>query len=48
MVISTGLVEYKEISGKEWYGGLVAKRVTAVSATLKNESCTLQRAGLEM
>ena len=29
--------EYKEISGKEWYGGLVAKRVTAVSATLKNE-----------
>jgi len=29
--------EYKEISGKEWYGGLIAKRVTAVSATLKNE-----------
>jgi glycosyltransferase involved in cell wall biosynthesis len=29
--------EYKEISGKEWYGSLVAKRVTAVSATLRNE-----------
>ena len=33
--------EYKEISGKEWYGGLIAKRVTAVSATLKNEVMTL-------
>jgi glycosyltransferase involved in cell wall biosynthesis len=29
--------EYQEISGKEWYGGLVAKRVTAVSAAMKNE-----------
>jgi glycogen(starch) synthase len=29
--------EYKEISGKEWYGGLIAKRLTTVSATLKNE-----------
>ncbi len=29
--------EYKEISGKEWYGGLVAKRVTAVSTVMKNE-----------
>ncbi len=29
--------EFKEISGKEWYGGLVAKRVTAVSPTLKRE-----------
>ena len=29
--------EFKEISGKEWYGGLIAKRVTAVSTTLKNE-----------
>jgi len=29
--------EFKEVSGKEWYGGLIAKRVTAVSATLKNE-----------
>ena len=29
--------EFKEISGKEWYGGLIAKRVTTVSATLKNE-----------
>jgi glycogen(starch) synthase len=29
--------EFKEISGKEWYGGLIAKRVTAVSASLKRE-----------
>jgi len=29
--------EFKEISGKEWYGGLIAKRVTAVSETLKKE-----------
>ncbi len=29
--------EFKEVSGKEWYGGLIAKRVTAVSATLKKE-----------
>jgi glycogen synthase len=29
--------EYKEISGKEWYGGLIAKRVAAVSSTLKRE-----------
>lgn len=33
--------EYKEISGKEWYGGLIAKRVTAVSATLKKEVMNL-------
>lgn len=33
--------EFREISGKEWYGGLIAKRVTAVSATLKNEVMTL-------
>lgn len=29
--------EFKEISGKEWYGGLIAKQVTAVSSTLRNE-----------
>jgi len=29
--------EYREISGKEWYGGIIAKHVTAVSATLKRE-----------
>ena len=29
--------EFKEISGKEWYGGLIAKRVAAVSSTLKHE-----------
>jgi len=29
--------EYKEISGKEWYGALIAKHLTAVSETLKKE-----------
>ena len=29
--------EYREISGKEWYGALIAKRVTAVSTVMKNE-----------
>ncbi|BAI62453.1 putative glycosyltransferase [Methanocella paludicola SANAE] len=29
--------ESREIAGKEWYGGLIAKRCTAVSQTLKNE-----------
>jgi len=29
--------EYNEISGKEWYGGLIAKRITTVSEALKNE-----------
>ncbi len=29
---------FREISGKEWYGGLIAKRVTAVSATLRHEA----------
>jgi glycogen(starch) synthase len=29
--------EYREVSGKEWYGGLIAKRVTAVSTVMKNE-----------
>jgi len=29
--------EFGEISGKEWYGGLIAKRVTAVSGVMKNE-----------
>lgn len=29
--------EFKEVSGKEWYGGMIAKRVTTVSSTLKNE-----------
>ncbi len=33
--------EYREISGKEWYGGLIAKKVTAVSATLKREVMNL-------
>ena len=29
--------EYREVSGKEWYGGLIAKRITAVSQVMKNE-----------
>jgi len=29
--------EYREISGKEWYGGLIAKKVIAVSTVMKNE-----------
>ncbi len=29
--------EFREISGKEWYAGLIAKRITAVSNVLKNE-----------
>ena len=29
--------EFREISGKEWYGGYIAKRVTAVSHPLKTE-----------
>jgi glycosyltransferase involved in cell wall biosynthesis len=29
--------DYKDISGKEWYGGLIAKRVTAVSTVMKHE-----------
>jgi glycosyltransferase involved in cell wall biosynthesis len=29
--------EYREISGKEWYGGLIAKKVTAVSSVMKRE-----------
>jgi glycogen(starch) synthase len=33
--------EFREISGKEWYGALIAKQVTAVSATLKNEIMNL-------
>ena len=29
--------EFKEISGKEWYGGYIADRVTTVSYCMKNE-----------
>lgn len=29
--------EYREISGKEWYAGLIAKKVTAVSQILRDE-----------
>ncbi len=33
--------EYREISGKEWYAGLIAKKVTTVSGILKNEVMSL-------
>lgn len=29
--------EYREVSGKEWYGGLIAKRIIVVSQTLQHE-----------
>jgi len=35
--------EYREISGKEWYGGLIAKRVTAVSSVMKHEVMELYK-----
>jgi glycosyltransferase involved in cell wall biosynthesis len=33
--------EYQEISGKEWYAGLIAKQVTTVSNVLRNEVMNL-------
>ena len=33
--------EFREISGKEWYGGYLADRVTTVSASMKREVCWL-------
>lgn len=33
--------EYREISGKEWYAGLIAKQVTTVSNVLRNEVMNL-------
>ena len=36
-------MEFREISGKEWYGGLIAKRVCAVSEILKKEVMQLYR-----
>jgi glycosyltransferase involved in cell wall biosynthesis len=35
--------EFREISGKEWYGGYLADRVTTVSASMKREVCWLYR-----
>ncbi len=32
-----GWWEFQEVSGKEWYGGYIAKKVTAVSNTIKTE-----------
>jgi len=32
-----GWWEFKEISGKEWYGGYIAKAVTTVSNSTKTE-----------
>jgi glycosyltransferase involved in cell wall biosynthesis len=31
--------EFKEVSGKEWYGAYIANRVVTVSDTMKNELC---------
>jgi len=36
--------EFKEISGKEWYAALIAKRITTVSHSLKNEVMWLYNA----
>jgi glycosyltransferase involved in cell wall biosynthesis len=33
--------EYREISGKEWYGGYIANRIITVSNAMKNELCRL-------
>lgn len=33
--------EYREISGKEWYAGLIAKHITTVSNVLRNEVMNL-------
>ena len=33
--------EYREVSGKEWYGAYIANRVTTVSNAMKNELCWL-------
>jgi glycogen(starch) synthase len=35
--------ESREIAGKEWYGGLIARRCTAVSRTLKDEVMRLYK-----
>ncbi len=35
--------EYREISGKEWYGGYIADRITTVSHTMKGELSMLYR-----
>ncbi|TDA31944.1 MAG: glycosyltransferase family 1 protein, partial [Hadesarchaea archaeon] len=35
--------EFREVSGKEWYGGYLADRVTTVSASMKREVCWLYR-----
>ena len=35
--------EFREVSGKEWYGGYLADRVTTVSVSMKREVCWLYR-----
>ena len=35
--------EFKEVSGKEWYGGYVANRITTISNAMKNEICWLYK-----
>ena len=35
--------EFREVSGKEWYGGYIANRITTVSNAMKNELCWLYK-----
>jgi len=35
--------EFREISGKEWYGGYIANRITTISNTMKSELCWLYK-----
>ena len=35
--------EFKEISGKEWYGGFIADKITTISQAMKNELCWLYK-----
>ncbi|MFN4133744.1 MAG: glycosyltransferase family 4 protein, partial [Candidatus Hadarchaeales archaeon] len=39
--------EFKEISGKEWYGGYIADRVTTVSNAMRNELAWLYKVPVE-
>lgn len=35
--------EFKEVSGKEWYGGYIANQITTISNAMKNELCWLYK-----
>lgn len=39
--------EFREVSGKEWYGGLISDRVTTVSNSMKNELSWLYKIPVE-